>query len=150
MKKVRNTKKRLERSVELDKINPETRVQDVAWICSLSESEMDFMISLKLLITQRAERIGCKNLADRFDLKTIRAIAFVLMENLKAEVKDSSTIPDTVKSTAFLDACNILNCNNEISDTIEELSTTLGADIQPILRSSPTSKRKKQKVGSIE
>jgi hypothetical protein len=32
------------------------------------------MISLKLLITQRAERIGCKNLADRFDLKTIRAI----------------------------------------------------------------------------
>ncbi|KAK2357298.1 hypothetical protein QL285_094585 [Trifolium repens] len=97
MKKVRNTKKRLERSVELDKINPETRVQDVAWICSLSESEMDFMISLKLLITQRAERIGCKNLADRFDLKTIRAIAFVLIENLKAEVKDSSTIPDTVK-----------------------------------------------------
>jgi hypothetical protein len=40
MKKVRNMKKRLERSVELDKINPETRVQDVAWICSLSESEM--------------------------------------------------------------------------------------------------------------
>jgi hypothetical protein len=39
-----------------------------------------------------------------------------------------------MKSTAFLDACNILNCNNEISETIEELSTTLGADIQPILR----------------
>jgi hypothetical protein len=56
------------------------------------------------------------------------------MENLKAEVKDSSTIPDTVKSTAFLDACNILNCNNEVSETIEELSTILGADIQPILR----------------
>ncbi|PNX94542.1 Spc97/Spc98 family of spindle pole body (SBP) component [Trifolium pratense] len=134
MKNVRNTKKRLERPVELDKINPETRVQDVAWVCSLSESEMDFLISLKLLITQRAERIGCKNLADRFDLKTIRAIAFVLMENLKAELKDTSTIPDTMESTTFLDACNILNCNNEVSATIEELSTTVGADIQPILR----------------
>jgi hypothetical protein len=39
-----------------------------------------------------------------------------------------------MKSTAFLDACNILNCNNEVSETIEELSTILGADIQPILR----------------
>jgi hypothetical protein len=48
MKKVRNTKKRLERSVELDKINPETRVQDVAWICSLSESEMVILFSFSL------------------------------------------------------------------------------------------------------
>ncbi|KAI5440267.1 hypothetical protein KIW84_025551 [Lathyrus oleraceus] len=123
MKKVRNLKKRLERPVELDKINNETRVQDVDWICSLSESEIDFMISLKLLITKRAERIGCKNLADRFDLKTIRAI----------EVKETSLVPDTVKSTAFLDACNILKCSNVVSATIEELSKTVGADIQPIL-----------------
>ncbi|KAI5381477.1 hypothetical protein KIW84_063989 [Lathyrus oleraceus] len=151
MKKVRNLKKRLERPVELDKINNETRVQDVDWICSLSESEIDFMISLKLLITKRAERIGCKNLADRFDLKTIRAIAFVLMENLKTEVKETSLVPDTVKSTAFLDACNILKCSNVVSATIEELSKTVGADIQPILTSStPTSKRKKRKVGSKE
>ncbi|KAI5381475.1 hypothetical protein KIW84_063988 [Lathyrus oleraceus] len=125
MKKVRNLKKRLERPVELDKINNETRVQDVDWICSLSESEIDFMISLKLLITKRAERIGCKNLADRFDLKTIRAI----------EVKETSLVPDTVKSTAFLDACNILKCSNVVSATIEELSKTVGADIQPILTS---------------
>ncbi|KAI5419722.1 hypothetical protein KIW84_043766 [Lathyrus oleraceus] len=123
MKKVRNLKKRLERPVELDKINNETRVQDVDWICSLSESEIDFMISLKLLITKRAERIGCKNLADRFDLKTIRAI----------EVKETSLVPDSVKSTAFLDACNILKCSNVVSATIEELSKTVGADIQPIL-----------------
>ncbi|CAL5197017.1 unnamed protein product [Lathyrus oleraceus] len=141
MKKVRNLKKRLERPVELDKINNETRVQDVDWICSLSESEIDFMISLKLLITKRAERIGCKNLADRFDLKTIRAI----------EVKETSLVPDSVKSTAFLDACNILKCSNVVSATIEELSKTVGADIQPILTSStPTSKRKKRKVGSKE
>ncbi|CAK8564308.1 unnamed protein product [Lathyrus sativus] len=148
MKKVRNLNKRLERPVELDKINNETRLQDIDWICSLSESQIDFMVSLKLLITKRAERIGCKNLADRFDLKTIRAIAFVLMENLKTEVKETSF----VKSVAFLDACNILKCSNEVSATIEELSKVVGADIQPILVTSsmPTSKRKKRKVGSKE
>ncbi|XP_058752863.1 uncharacterized protein LOC131626065 isoform X1 [Vicia villosa] len=151
MKKFRNLKRRLERPVELDKSNSETRVEDVDWICSLSESEIDFMISLKLLIRKRAERIGCKNLADRFDLKTIRAIAFVLMENLKTEVKDTSLVPDSVKSTAFLDACNILKGSNEVSATIEELSKTVGADIQPILTSSPpTPKRKKRKVRSEE
>lgn len=46
------------------------------YVCVIQhlKSWQDFMISLKLLITKRAERIGCKNLADRFDLKTIRAI----------------------------------------------------------------------------
>ncbi|KAL5063161.1 hypothetical protein RYX36_024898, partial [Vicia faba] len=58
---------------------------------------------------------------------------FVLMENLKTEVEDTSLVPDTAKSTAFLDACNILKCSNEVSATIEELSKTVGADIQPIL-----------------
>jgi len=56
------------------------------------------------------------------------------MENLKAEVKDASLVPDMVKSTAFLDVCNLLNCNKEVSATIEELSTSVGADIQPILQ----------------
>lgn len=59
--------------------------------------------------------------------------ALVLMEYLKAEVKDSSLIPDIVKSTAFLDSCNLLKCNDEVDATIEELSTSVGADIQPIL-----------------
>lgn len=60
--------------------------------------------------------------------------ALVLMEHLKTEVKDSSILPDMVKSTAFLDACNLLKCNNEVAVTIEELSTSLGADIQAFLR----------------
>ncbi|AET01350.1 putative gamma-tubulin complex component protein [Medicago truncatula] len=150
MNKGKVYKKRLETFIEGDKIT-ETRVQDVAWLCSLSESEIDMLISLKLLIIKRAEWIGCKNLANKFDLKMLRAIALVLMENLKAEVKDASLVPDMVKSTAFLDVCNLLNCNSEVSATIEELSTSVGADIQPILQGSslycsPSPKRKKQKV----
>lgn len=60
--------------------------------------------------------------------------AFVLMEHLKAEVKDSSLIPDVVKSTAFLEACNLLQCNNEVAASIDELSMNVGADIQTFLR----------------
>ncbi|XP_004515022.1 uncharacterized protein [Cicer arietinum] len=149
MKKGKEYKRRLESLIELDKIS-ETRVQDVAWLCSLSQSEIDMLISLKLLIIKRATKIGCKKLADQFDLKMLRGIAFVLMENLKAEIKDSSLIPDMVKSSDFLDACNLLNCNNEVSSTVEELSTSVGADIQPILQghvNSPASKQKKLKVG---
>ncbi|XP_057426261.1 uncharacterized protein LOC130719667 [Lotus japonicus] len=135
--------------VELDK-SSETRVEDVAWLCSLSESEIDMLISLKLLIIRRAKMIGCKELANKFDLKMLRVIAFVLMEHLKEVVKDSSLIPDVVKSTAFLEACNLLKCNNEVVSSIDELSTNVGADIHTFLRRSPTSKRKKQKVGSSE
>ncbi|XP_061354017.1 uncharacterized protein LOC133298702 [Gastrolobium bilobum] len=141
--------KRLKNMVELDQ-NSEIRVGDVTWLCSLSEFEIDMLISLKLLIIQRAKMIGCDELANKFDLKMIRAIALVLMEHLKTQLKDSSLIPDTVKSTDFLDACNLLKCNNDVAATMEELSTNVGVDIQTFLRSPPTSKRKKQKVGSRE
>ncbi|XP_027336976.1 uncharacterized protein LOC113850592 isoform X2 [Abrus precatorius] len=147
--KDKRLKKRLKSEVESDK-NNETRIEDVAWLCSLSETEIDMLISLKLLIIQRAKMIGYKELANKFNLKMIRAIALVLMEHLKAEIKDSSLIPDMVKSTAFLDACNLLKCNNEVDATVEELSTSIGTDIPTFLKSPLTSKRKKQKVGSRE
>ncbi|KAG4947518.1 hypothetical protein JHK87_043525 [Glycine soja] len=150
--KDRHLKKRIKRlkdMVEPDK-NCETRVEDVAWLCSLSESEIDMLISLKLLIIQRAKLMGCKELASKFNLKMIRAIALVLMEHLKAETKDSSLIPNMVKSTSFLDTCNLLKCSNEVDANMDELSTSLGADIQTFLRSPPTSKKKKQQVGSRE
>ncbi|XP_061343119.1 uncharacterized protein LOC133289235 [Gastrolobium bilobum] len=141
-------KKKLKNMLELDQ-NSEFTVGDVTWLCSLSESEIDMLISLKLLIIQRAKMIGCDELANKFDLKMIRAIALVLMEHLKTELKDSLLISDTAKSAAFLDACNLLKCNNEVGATIEELSTNVGVDIQTFLRPQ-TSKRKKQKVGSRE
>ncbi|RDY06153.1 hypothetical protein CR513_09903, partial [Mucuna pruriens] len=140
----RHSKKRLKHMVEPDK-NCKTRVEDVAWLCSLSESEIDMLNSLKLLIIQRAKMIGHKDLANKFNLRMIRAIALVLMEHLKTEIKDSSLIPNMMKSTAFLDACNLLKCNNEVDANIDELSTSLGADIQTFLTSPPTSERKKQK-----
>ncbi|CAJ1949686.1 unnamed protein product [Sphenostylis stenocarpa] len=143
--KGRYLKKRLKHVVEPDK-NCETRIEDIAWLCSLSESEIDVLISLKLLIIQRAKMIGCKEMAKKFNLKMIRAIALILMVHLKSQIKDSSIISNTVNSTALFDACNLLNFNNEVDANIDELSTSLGADIQTLLKSPPTSKRKRKRL----
>ncbi|XP_027926825.1 uncharacterized protein LOC114183864 [Vigna unguiculata] len=140
-------KKRLKHMVEPDK-NCQTGIEDVAWLCSLQESEIDMLVGLKLLIIQRAKMIGCKKMADKFNLKMIRAIALVLMEHLKSQIKESSLISNT--SASVLDACNLLKCNNEVNANIEELNTSLGADIQTFIESPPTFKRKKQKVQSDE
>ncbi|KAH9792562.1 spc97/spc98 family of spindle pole body (sbp) component [Citrus sinensis] len=58
---------------EMNEILSKNRVEDVSWLCSLSESE-DMLISLKLLILQRAKVIGHEELANKFDLKTLRAL----------------------------------------------------------------------------
>ncbi|BAT84182.1 hypothetical protein LR48_Vigan03g097700 [Vigna angularis] len=142
-------KKRLKHMVEPDK-NCQTGIEDVAWLCSLQESEIDMLVGLKLLIIQRAKMIGCKQMADKFNLKMIRAIALVLMEHLKSQIKESSVISNAVRSASILDACNLLKCSNEVNANIEELNTSLGADILTFIESPPTSKRKKQKVESDE
>ncbi|XP_057735034.1 uncharacterized protein LOC130950530 isoform X1 [Arachis stenosperma] len=111
-------------------------VECLIWLCSLSELEIDMLISLKLLIFQRAKTIGYADLAKKFNLKIIRAIAVVLMEHLKEELKDLLLVADTDKSASFLDACKLLKCYKEGTTTIEELITDIGTDIQAYVRRS--------------
>lgn len=44
----------------------------------------DLLIGLKVLIQQRAQKIGHESLANNFDLKTIRALSkfFLILQNL--------------------------------------------------------------------
>ncbi|MED6196873.1 hypothetical protein PIB30_051349 [Stylosanthes scabra] len=86
-------------------------VECIGWLCSLSEPEIDMLISLKLLIIQRTKMTGYVDLEEKFNLKIIRAI-------------------DIDKSASFLDVCNLLKCDNECTTTIEELISNIGADIQ--------------------
>ncbi|XP_052109572.1 uncharacterized protein LOC107495080 isoform X1 [Arachis duranensis] len=102
-------------------------------LLSLS-SVKDMLISLKLLIFQRAKTVGYADLAKKFNLKIIRAIAVVLMEHLKEELKDLLLVADTDKSASFLDACKLLKCYKEGTTTIEELITDIGTDIQAYVR----------------
>ncbi|KAL1341375.1 hypothetical protein HN51_027848 [Arachis hypogaea] len=120
-------------------------VECLIWLCSLSELEIDMLISLKLLIFQRAKTIGYADLAKKFNLKIIRAIAVVLMEHLKEELKDLLLVADTDKSASFLDACKLLKCYKEGTTTFEELITDIGTDIQAYLRRPSTYKREEEK-----
>ncbi|KAJ4702598.1 Gamma-tubulin complex component protein [Melia azedarach] len=110
---------------EIREILSENRVQDVSWLCSLSESELDMLISLKLLVLQRAKIIGHEELAKKFDLKTLRALGLILLEFIKGKVKDLSLFPVSAVPLAFLDGCNLVKSNCEDIMSIEELRTCL-------------------------
>ncbi|KAI9094814.1 hypothetical protein K1719_026620 [Acacia pycnantha] len=72
--------------------------------------------------------IGHEEQAEKFNLKVLRAIAFVLMEYLNGNVKDSSLTLDAVKPAAILDACNSLRCDHEGVASVEDLSENIGVD----------------------
>uniref|UniRef100_A0A5B6YJQ4 Uncharacterized protein n=1 Tax=Davidia involucrata TaxID=16924 RepID=A0A5B6YJQ4_DAVIN len=109
----------------------DNQIEDVRWLCSLSESELDVLISLKKMVIRRTNIIGHDSLAKKFDLKMLRALGFILMEYLKGQVKDLADIPGLAEYSALLDGCNLLKRNfNNSFDTmnIEELRAYVGAD----------------------
>ncbi|XWS16070.1 hypothetical protein CRYUN_Cryun34aG0053900 [Craigia yunnanensis] len=106
---------------EKEEILGNNSIEDVSWLCSLSESELDLLISLKKLAMKRASVIGYVQLAKKFDLKMLRALGFILIEYLKEKVKDSSLIPGLVESAAFLDCSDLLQCKLDEVMSIEEL-----------------------------
>ncbi|KAJ7942847.1 Gamma-tubulin complex component protein, partial [Quillaja saponaria] len=132
----------------MDEFLGETKLEDVRWLCSLSESELDFLICLKMLVIQRSKVIGHAELANKFDLKTLRAMGLVLIEYVKLQVKDLSPTPDDLaKSPSFLDACNLLKCapkNPKNSMSIKEVEANIGADL-PITMKRPVSSKQRRK-----
>ncbi|KAL2460015.1 Spc97/Spc98 family of spindle pole body (SBP) component [Abeliophyllum distichum] len=120
-------------------------IEDVRWLCSLSESELDFLMGLKTLIHQRAKKIGHEALVKKFDLRTLRALGFVLMENLKGQLKDLSA------TSGF--ECNLLNHNlngSFSSMTIEDLIPYICSDRRKRIADmffQDTPPNQKQKIG---
>ncbi|KAK9937074.1 hypothetical protein M0R45_013891 [Rubus argutus] len=108
----------------------QNRLEDVSWLCSLSESELDLLISLKKLVLQRARMVGHEELAEKFDLKMLRALAFVLMECIKDKVKDLPLIPGSDNSAAFMESCNLLKCNLGDIMSLEEIKACIGVDLR--------------------
>ncbi|KAL6282842.1 hypothetical protein ACE6H2_013771 [Prunus campanulata] len=124
----------------------QNRLEDVSWLCSLSESDLDMLISLKSIVLQRARMIGHEELANNFDLKMLRALAFVLMECIRDKVKDLTL----VESAAFMESCNLLKYNLGDIMSLEEIRACIGIDSRkgPIKRrphKETTINQKKQK-----
>ncbi|XP_057971580.1 uncharacterized protein LOC131160194 [Malania oleifera] len=97
--------------MDLEEILGNNDLEDVSWLCSLSEAELDILISLKKLVLQRAKIIGGDVLANKFDLKVLRALGFIVMEYLRGQIKDMADCPDLVKFHTLLDVSNLLNCD---------------------------------------
>ncbi|XP_058071975.1 uncharacterized protein LOC131220963 [Magnolia sinica] len=90
-----------------------SQLEDVAWLSSLSDSELDVLISLKKLAIQRAKNIGYENLGNKLDLKMLRALGFILLEYLKEDVKNASVFSSPDKASTFLEGCRLLTSNRE-------------------------------------
>lgn len=76
------------------------RIEDIRWLCSLSDSELDLVISLKKMANRRQSLIlktkstqnepvtSHKSLSKKFDLKMLRDLTFVLMQVVKERLDD--------------------------------------------------------------
>lgn len=97
-------------------------IEDVRWLCSLSESELDLLLALKMLAMRRAKIIGHPSLAKEFDLKRLRHLSFTMMEHLKEQLKEAG--PESTEGSKLLDECNLssLHVNDSFSSmSLEEL-----------------------------
>ncbi|XP_044495680.1 uncharacterized protein LOC123218326 [Mangifera indica] len=113
---------------EIKEVLSKNRIEDVSWLCSLSESELDMLISLKLLVLQRAKIIGHEELAEKFDLKMLRALGLILMEYSKRKFKNLSLIPGSAEPSSYIDGCNLLKLNHSDIMSIEELASCINID----------------------
>ncbi|KAI3719450.1 hypothetical protein L6452_20349 [Arctium lappa] len=95
----------------------DNRIEDVRWLCSLSESELDLLISLKKMAIRRASFIGHGSLSNKFDLKMLRGLSFVLMQFLNERLGDNPDLADSV--SGCVDESNIVK--QEISEEFQEM-----------------------------
>ncbi|GMN58790.1 hypothetical protein TIFTF001_027897 [Ficus carica] len=76
---------------EVQEILGNNSLEDVTWLCSLSESELDMLIGLKMLVVQRARTLGCEESSRKFDLKMLRSLGASLFCNQNGGVPQSTS-----------------------------------------------------------
>ncbi|KAI0511142.1 hypothetical protein KFK09_011766 [Dendrobium nobile] len=106
-----------------------TRAEEIEWLASLSEYELDFLISLKDLATTRAKNIGHTGLTQKFDLKVLRALAFVLLEYFKDRLRNTPNVPAD-KLLEALSGCRLLDIDgDENADIMTSASKSSSKDV---------------------
>ncbi|XP_024988365.1 uncharacterized protein LOC112523132 [Cynara cardunculus var. scolymus] len=107
----------------------DNQIEDVRWLCSLSESELDLLISLKEMAIRRASFVGHESLSKKFNLKMLRGLSFVLMQFLNERLGENTEVAESV--SGCVDESNIVK--HEISEEfqemgVEELMAYIGPD----------------------
>lgn len=97
------------------------RCEDVNWLCSLSEAELDYLISLKKFALQNGEVVKHESLAKKLDLKMLRFLGFFIGQCVKGSSKDCE-MTEAGPSEEVLNACNLLKSNQAgtVPDRISE------------------------------
>uniref|UniRef100_A0A453TDM9 Gamma-tubulin complex component n=3 Tax=Aegilops tauschii subsp. strangulata TaxID=200361 RepID=A0A453TDM9_AEGTS len=120
--------------------------EESRWLAALSESELDLLVSLKLLAVKRAETSGRPHLADAFDLRTLRALGVVLLEDFKQRLREETSLDaillDRLALSRDPDADCTVSCNSSDSKVFRQHSKD-----QPIKPSGVKKKRKRTHDG---
>ncbi|KAJ0967822.1 hypothetical protein J5N97_024739 [Dioscorea zingiberensis] len=102
------------------------RLEDAQWISTLSEFELDLLITLKELVIKRAKHAGVKDLGERFDLRMIRVLGSILVEYLKERMQ---SMPELRNILPLLSHCGLANLDKKkigfmgCSEDIKELTS---------------------------
>ncbi|CAI9097397.1 OLC1v1033812C7 [Oldenlandia corymbosa var. corymbosa] len=83
------------------------QIEDVRWLCSLSETELDMLIWMKRMVLHRAEIIGHKSLAQEFDLRTLRSLSLTMMKHLMDHLRDLRVHPSYAEAMRGLGGSNL-------------------------------------------
>ncbi|KAG2614429.1 uncharacterized protein LOC120704583 [Panicum virgatum] len=77
--------------------------QDKRWLQTLSEPELGLLIGLKEVAMTRASNAGHPDLADKvFHVRALRALAFVLLGELKERLRQASVDTSMLEMLALL------------------------------------------------
>ncbi|EMS57640.1 hypothetical protein TRIUR3_34739 [Triticum urartu] len=106
----------------------------------------DLLISLKLLAVKRAETAGRPHLADAFDLRTLRALGVVLLEDFKHRLREETSLDATVLDRLALSRDPVTDVGVGCSSSDSEVFRRRSKD-QPIKPSGVKRKRKQTHDG---
>ncbi|VAI82009.1 unnamed protein product [Triticum turgidum subsp. durum] len=132
--------------------------EESRWLAALSEPELvsfngavvvvvqDLLISLKLLAVKRAETAGRPHLADAFDLRTLRALGVVLLEDFKHRLREETSLDATVLDRLALSRDPVTDVGVGCSSSDSEVFRRRSKD-QPIKPSGVKRKRKQTHDG---
>ncbi|KAJ3689172.1 hypothetical protein LUZ61_018336 [Rhynchospora tenuis] len=98
------------------KADPVLLSRDATWLSSLSEPELDFLVSLKQLAIMRAVNAGHRDLANKFDARMLRALGVILLEHFKEKLKG---IPGHTIDVDLIDKLPLLKLDTPVNVNLE-------------------------------
>ncbi|KAF3776010.1 hypothetical protein EJ110_NYTH49297, partial [Nymphaea thermarum] len=98
------------------------RPEDVAWLSSRSDSDLDMLIRIKETVIERAKFVGCEEWGVKFSLKMLRAIDLVLRECLKEGLINASVMSKLAASAICPDELDVsgAECHEDVNSLIEK------------------------------